>query len=75
MKHVSAWENVGERIRFKGCEMFPKEINFQLQLGNSLALTMVGRSLQYFSEPRGSRVKAGMSDYQVTLLGEPSRQN
>lgn len=55
--------------------MFPKEINFQLQLGYSLALAEVGRSFQYFSEPGGRRVKAGMSDYQVTLLGEPSRQH
>ncbi len=55
--------------------MFPKEINFQLQLGYSLALAEVGRSFQYFSVPGGSRVKAGMSDYRVTLLGEPSRQH
>ncbi len=55
--------------------MFPKEINFQLQLGYSLAPAKVGRSFQYFSEPGGRRVRAGMSDYQVTLLGEPSRQH
>lgn len=62
MKHVSngcRGEDAGERIWFKGCEVFPKEINFQLQLGYSLALTEVGRSFQYFSEPKGRRVKAG----------------
>jgi len=58
----------------RGCEMFPKEINFQLQLDYSLALAEVGRSFQYFSEP-GGRVKAEMSDYWVTILGEPSRQH
>lgn len=52
--------------------MFPKEINFELQLGRSLALAEVVKSFQYFSEPGGRRVKAGMSDYLVTLLVEPS---
>ncbi len=55
--------------------MFPKEINFQLQLGYSLTPAEIGRSFQYFSEPGGGRVKAVMSDYQVTLLAEPSRQH
>lgn len=49
--------------------MFPKKINFRLQLGYTLALAEVGRSFQYFSEPGGRRVEAGMSDYQVTILG------
>lgn len=29
----------------------------------------------FFSEPEGRSVKAGMSDYQVTLSGEPRRQH
>lgn len=60
---------------FRGDDLkCPKEINFQLQLSYSLALTEVGRSFQYFSEPVGRRVEAVMSDYQVTLLGGPGRQ-
>lgn len=65
---------VGERMWFKeSVKCFLKRLIFSFSFGHSLALAMVGRSFQYFSEPGGRRVKAGMSDYQVSQADNISR--